>query len=398
MEKLKIKDLICDPSNARSHSQKNLDAIKGSLAKFGQQKPIVISKDNVVLAGNGTLLSAKDLGWTEIGVIRSALAGAEAVAYAVADNRSGELASWDDDVLSRTLAALKEDNFDLDAIGFDAKDLEQWLKSPTEVPPGCDEDEVPERVEPKARLGDLYLLGDHRILCGDSTDPNHVERLLAGSNPVLMVTDPPYGVEYDPAWRNVAAKKGLIGQRGASRQIGKVRNDDRVDWSSAYVLYGADVAYVWHAGKFSAEVQKSLEDADFVIISQIVWAKANFAISRGDYHWQHEPCWYAHKKGKNHNWQGSRSESTLWKIENGCKEKTGHSTEKPVECMERPIRNNTKQGDVVCDPFSGSGSTLIACEKTGRKCFGMEIEPHYCDIIVARWEKYTGKTATLAEK
>jgi DNA modification methylase len=197
-----------------------------------------------------------------------------------------------------------------------------------------------------------------------------------------MVTDPPYGVEYDPQWRVDAAAKGNLSY-GASA-VGKVQNDDRVDWGEAYQLFGAQVAYVWHAGKYSPEVAKSLNDSGFEIISQIIWVKPTFAISRGDYHWQHEPCWYAHRKGATHNWQGSRSETTTWEIERGCATKTGHGTEKPVECMAKPIRNNTKPGQLVCDPFLGSGTTLVACEQLSREGVGIEIDPKYVAVTLER--------------
>lgn len=394
VESMRLADLVLDPSNARRHAPKNLEAIKGSLAKFGQQKPIVIGKGNVVIAGNGTLEAARSLGWDAINVVRTKLEGPDATAFAIADNRTGELAEWDAGVLSETLKALDAIDFDLGAIGFDADDLAGMIATPAPPEGLTDPDAVPENVETRCKPGDLWVLGEHRLLCGDSTNPQHVSRLLNSEAPVLMVTDPPYGVEYDPNWRNDAAEKGLISY--AARSVGKVQNDDRVDWAAAWALYGAQVGYVWHDAKKAAEVQKSLEDCDYQVIAQIVWAKPRFAISRGDYHWQHESCWYVHKKGETHNWQGSRSESTLWSIESGCAEKTGHGTEKPVECMARPVRNNSANGDLVCDPFLGSGSTLIACEKTGRRCFGMEIDPKYCDVILTRWEQFTGNTAELS--
>ena len=392
IESVAIASLVFDPANARKHEAKNLDAIKGSLARFGQQKPIVVGKKGVIIAGNGTLAAARSLGWEKIDVVYTELTGTDATAFAIADNRTSELAEWDAGILSETLKSLQEMDFDLGSIGFDADDLAALIATP-EPPEGLtDPDAVPENVETRCKPGDLWVLGAHRLLCGDSTNPDHVRRLLAGETPILMVTDPPYGLEYDPNWRNEAAEKGLINV--SARSIGKVSNDDRVDWSAAWALYGAQVAYVWHATMKAAEVQKSLEDCDFKMVAQIIWAKPRFAISRGDYHWQHEPCLYVHRKGKTHNWQGSRSESTLWQIiPRGC---TGHGTEKPVECMERPIRNNTEKGQAVSDPFLGSGSTLIACEKTGRRCFGMEIDPKYCDVVLARWEAFTGKVATLS--
>jgi DNA modification methylase len=219
--------------------------------------------------------------------------------------------------------------------------------------------------------------------------------LFGSATPALMVTDPPYGVEYDPNWRERA---GL----GRQRQNGLVANDHRVDWLEAYKLFPGDVAYVWHAGVHAAEVARGLESAGFKIRSQIIWAKQHFALSRGDYHWQHEPCWYAVRDGNSSNWCGDRTQSTVWQVANlnpigGASEepKTGHGTQKPVELMRRPILNNSVRGDVVYDPFLGSGTTLAAAETTDRICCGMDIDPAYVDVIVRRWQQLTGKSAAL---
>jgi DNA modification methylase len=236
--------------------------------------------------------------------------------------------------------------------------------------------------------------GGHRLLCGDSTVATDVERVLAGVAPHLMVTDPPYGVNYDPAWRNRAAAEGTIGQKKASRAIGEVANDDRADWREAWALFPGDVAYVWHAGTKAAIVQESLEACDLQVRTQIVWAKNNFAISRGHYYVQHEPCWYAVKTAAGH-WAGDRSQNTLWQIDKPMKSETGHSTQKPVECMRRPIENNSSPGQAVYEPFSGSGTTIIAAEMTGRGCHAIEITPAYVDVAVKRWQEFTGRRAVL---
>jgi len=211
-----------------------------------------------------------------------------------------------------------------------------------------------------------------------------------------MVTDPPYGVEYDTEWRkDIKGKFGL-----AAKATGKVQNDDRANWSSSWNLFPGSVSYVWCASLFSSDVQKCLKEVGFEAISLIIWVKQHFALSRGDYHWQHEPCWYAVKKGHKHNWQGARDQSTVWEIANlNCfgknreegEERTAHSTQKPIECMARPIRNNTAKGESVYDPFIGSGTTLIATEMLGRNCYGIEISPAYVDICVERWIKYMNK-------
>jgi DNA modification methylase len=208
-----------------------------------------------------------------------------------------------------------------------------------------------------------------------------------------MVTDPPYGVEYNPEWRN-----DRLGEGG--RATGKVKNDDLVDWTDAYNLFPGNVVYIWHASLFTHIVGQNVIDCDFDIISQIIWVKNNFALSRGDYHWQHEPCIYAVKKGAKHNWQGARDQSTTWEISSQKKaetenEKLGHGTQKPVECMARPIKNNSKPNEYIYDPFCGSGTTLIACEKLGRICLTQEFDPKYVDMTIKRWQKFTGLKAVL---
>lgn len=248
-------------------------------------------------------------------------------------------------------------------------------------------------------MGNLVLKSKHRLLCGDSTKAEDVARLLEGRKPFLMVTDPPYGVEYDPEWRNEAMGEG-------NRSTGKVTNDDIVDWTPAYKLFPGHVAYVWHAGRFAADLVVNLRAANFDIRTQIIWCKQHFAIGRGHYHWQHEPCWYAVRKGGSAKWCGDRTQSTRWDINNGLSqggprkaedELTGHGTQKPVECMARPIRNHGGKDDDVYDPFLGSGTTLIAAEQLGRRCFAIEIDPGYCDVAVQRWQNLTGEQAVRWE-
>lgn len=246
-------------------------------------------------------------------------------------------------------------------------------------------------LEPKwVKDGDLIQLGEHRLLCGDSANQENILRLLEGVTPTLMVTDPPYGVEYDPEWRE--GNDLGVGERST----GKVANDDRADWTEVWKLWPTTVIYCWHASLFTSIVQSSLQAVGYKMITQIIWAKQHFALSRGDYHWQHEPCWYA-ARGP-HNWQGARDQASVWEIKNNNsfgnseKEETfGHGTQKPIECMARPIRNNSKEGDVICDPFLGSGTTLIACEILGRKCLGMEIMPIYCEQIIQRYKSFCDK-------
>jgi DNA modification methylase len=202
-----------------------------------------------------------------------------------------------------------------------------------------------------------------------------------------MVTDPPYGVEYDPEWR---AKAGINKNKG---KMGVVQNDSIADWSPAWALFTGDVAYVWHAGKFASEVQESLTSSGFEVVAHIMWKKDRFALSRGDYHWQHEPCWYAVRKGANHQWAGARDQSTVWDIARADDSGHGHGTQKPLDCMVRPIKNHTSH--VVYDPFLGSGTTMIACENLGRKCRGCEIDPGYVAVILQRYKDTFKKEPVL---
>jgi DNA modification methylase len=234
--------------------------------------------------------------------------------------------------------------------------------------------------------------GGHRLLCGDSTVATDVERVLGGVEPHLMVTDPPYGVKYDPDWRNRTADQ--TGHVIGATAIGIVPNDDRADWREAWCLFRGDVAYVWHGGSKAHIAAESLISCGFDIRSQIVWAKHRMVIGRGHYHPHHEPCWYAVRKAKSGHWQGDRKQTTLWAIEHRASE-TGHSTQKPVECMRRPIENNSSPGQAVYEPFCGSGTTIIAAEMTGRTCIAIELSPAYVDVGVKRWQEFTGNQATL---
>ena len=239
-------------------------------------------------------------------------------------------------------------------------------------------------------LGDVWLLGKHRLVCGDCTHADTVAKALDGVVPHLMVTDPPYGVEYDPEWRQKLELNG----RGAA--IGRVINDDRADWREAWALFPGDVAYVWHGGLHAGTVAASLESAGFNIRSQIIWDKTRLVISRGDYHWRHEPAWYAVRKGKAGHWGGDRKQTTVWQIAH-TKSDTGHGTQKPVECMKRPIENNSSPGQAVYEPFCGSGTTIIAAEMTGRTCHAIELDPAYVDVGVTRWQQFTGYEPRLSE-
>ena len=378
VEKRQLDQLKPYFKNPRFLSKESAENLSISINKFGIAELPCINRDDVIIGGHQRLSILKKQGISECLVLvpNRSLNEKEIEELNIRLNKN--VGDWDYEILSNQFEAQ-----DLLNWGFSEKDLDFFPEIVT-----LEEEEKNALLVPKndpiTTLGYLYCLGPHRLICGDSTDPNCVSKLLEGAAPILMVTDPPYGVNYDASWR-----KGK-----EARAVGKVLNDDQVNWALAWHLFPGSVAYVWHAGKYGAEVQKSLEDADFEIINQIIWAKQHFALSRGDYHWQHEPCWYANKKGHAHNWQGARDQSTLWEIANlnafGCNqedERTAHSTQKPIECMARPIRNNTSEGEEIYDPFLGSGTTLIAAHRLNRKCYGIELDPAYCDLVIERWIK-----------
>ena len=280
-------------------------------------------------------------------------------AYVLADNRLALSAGWDTDMLHLELGELDIAGFDLALTGFDPGELAGFLVDETDGL--TDPDAIPEVVS----------------------------ALLAGVQPHLMVTDPPYGVEYDPAWRNRA---GL----GNTARIGKVETDDRADWREAWALFPGDVAYVWHGALHATTVAESLTATGFSIRAQVIWAKDRLMLGRGHYHWQHEPCWYAVREGATGQWSGDRRQTTLWSIASRDQDAdTVHGTQKPVACMQRPIENNSSPGQAVYEPFSGSGTTIIAAERSGRACYAVELSPGYVDVAIQRWQAFTGNEAVL---
>lgn len=388
-----IAELAPYARNSRTHSEEQIAQLAASIREFGFTNPVLVDAEGTIIAGHGRVLAAERAGLDSVPVLDLGhLTPDQRRAYVIADNKLALNAGWDDDILRAEMAALEAAEFDLDILGFGADELDALLNPPN--PGERDPDETPEApTRPVTQMGDVWLLGSHRLICGDSTDPEIVERLLAGAKPHLMVTDPPYGVEYDANWRNERVRSD--GSPIAGRAVGKVANDERADWRAAYDLFPGDAAYAWSAGLRSREAIEGLEAAGFEIRAQIIWAKQQFAIGRGHYHFQHEPCWYAVRKGRNAHWAGDRKQTTLWNIDKPHKSETGHSTQKPIECMKRPIENNSKPGDAVYEPFSGSGTTIIAAEMTGRRCYAVELSPAYVDVAVRRWEDFAGRVATL---
>ena len=390
---IQISELKEYEHNPRRIGKKEFEKLVSSIKEDGYHQRIIVNHDNIIIGGHQrkkALLEAglKESDTVEVLIPDRKLTQEELDRINIRDNLS--FGEYDFEILANRFDAETLVDFGMSGdllVGFGDDELLAAVGDNTES------EELP--AEPKAKLGDVYILGNHRLMCGDSTNPQHVDKLLNGANPILMVTDPPYGVNYNPEWREEAGKGAI--------NTGKVLNDDRYDWSEAYSLFTGDVAYVWHSALYTHKFAENLADNGFDLVSLIIWNKQNFVLSRGDYHNKHEPLWYAVRKGQKHNWQGRRDQTTVWDIDNnnyGAKakeEQTGHGTQKPLECMLRPILNNSKKGQSVYDPFGGSGTTLIACQKSDRNCYMMELSPAYVDIIINRWEKETGKEAILDE-
>ena len=389
-----------DPRNANQGTPRGRRLLATSLTRYGAGRSVLVDRHGTLIAGNKTFEQARALGLSVkvvpttgrelIAVKRTDLdleTDTAARALAIADNRVSEVdLAWD----TEQLEALRRAGVDMTP-WFTEAEFARLVGARDADDPSADV-----AVEPEAttvRRGALYALDSHRLLCGDATDAADVTQLLDGATPILMTTDPPYGVQYDPAWRHRAYPR----QRTA---VGRVANDSEADWAAAYALFPGDVAYAWHAARATATVATALESVGLALRAQIVWVKQHFALSRGDYHWQHEPCWYAVRRGATAHWQGDRTQTTVWSVPNlnshggrrdGDDAPTGHGTQKPVALFEIPIRNHTARGDAVYDPFCGSGTALIAAEKRGRTAYVMDIDPRYVQVTITRWEQYTGR-------
>ena len=380
--KISIAQLSLDPKNARKHSARNLEAIAASLLKFGQRKPLVVHR-GVVLAGNGTLEAARSLGWTEIDVaeVPDDWDMDTAKAYALADNRTAELAEWDESELAKQLLELQDADWDITELGFDIPAL-------ADIELG-DEDEIPEPpLEPKTKLGDIYQLGRHRLMCGDSTDEATVNRLMDGVKADMVFTDPPYGVEYTGGMQ---FKDGKVETK--SREM--IKNDDvdiYQDVMRVLSEFSNGPCYIWFAGTKAAKLYEAAEKYGD-IHALLIWVKnGGYGALNANYKQKHEPCLYWKPKGKTLNFAGATTETTIWEIDKDGKNKL-HPTQKPVALATKAISNHNSK--TVLDLFGGSGATLIAAEQLNRICYMMELDPKYCDVIVTRWENLTGLKAEL---
>lgn len=387
-----VRDLVKYKSNSRTHSKEQIEQIARSITEFGFTNPLLIDENNTIIAGHGRLDAAISSGLEHVPcIVLNGLSETQRAALVIADNRIAMNAGWDMEVLKGEIFMLNEANFDLSLTGFSGDEIAKFLFEEQEGL--CDEDEC--NALPSVAMcqpGEVWLLGTHRLLCGDSTVATDVDLLLDGQLPNTMITDPPYGVKLDMSWRNDAM--------GGKNNENTIKNDDRADWRDAYVLFPGNVAYVWHANMFTDIVMNNLRDAGFDIRQSIIWKKHHLVLGRSNYHWQHEPCWYAVKKGAKSSWKGDRKQTTVWDCNSpnqsaGEKkdDRTKHPTQKPVDLYVRSIMHHTNEGEYVYDPFAGSGTLMIACEKSGRRALMMELDPKYCDVIIQRYEKFTGQKA-----
>ncbi len=416
VEDVAIDELRPDPANPRRISDEELDALTRSMRQWGVVQPVLARReDRVVIGGHQRLVAARRLGLATVPVIWLDIGAEQARLLNLALNRiSG---SWDEQLLARLLADLQADtDLDLSLSGFAEDELKELLRS-------LDAREKADRSEvfdfetaleeatraPRTQPGDLWQLGEHRLLCGDATKPEDVSRLLGGGEPTLLTTDPPYGVSLDPTWRDGVynalgpAEQPYLRTKGHRNTT--ISGDTRVDWSEAFALVPSlEVGYVWHAGVHAAAVAEGLLGIGFEIVAQVIWDKGLFAMGRSWYHWAHEPCWVVRRKGAKVPFLGERNQATIWRVPSpkmimgGSREaKFDHPAQKPALLSELPIRNHLKAGEAVYDPFLGSGTTLIAAERLSRRCYAMELEPRYCDVILTRWERFSGQSATRVE-
>lgn len=372
---------LANPNNWRTHPQAQRDAMRGALNEVGWvQRVIVNRRTGYLIDGHERVWEALQNGDAAVPFVEVDLDEAEEAYVLATLDPIGAMAAADAAKLDDLLREVQSGEAGVQAMLADAAKEAGLYQEPPEAPEAPMDRAEELRVKWGTERGQLWQIGRHRLLCGDSTNAEDVARLMGGEKPLLMVTDPPYGVKYDPNWRNEAAEKGLISY--AASRIGEVANDDRADWGDAWLLSPAEVAYTWSPpGDHVIITGSALQQSGYQIRAMLIWRKPHIPIGRGHYCYQHEPVWYAVKKGATAHWIGGHMSSSVWEIALDKNVEGGHSTQKPLECMARPIRNH--EGDVY-DPFLGSGTTMVAAEQLGRRCYAMEIEPKYVAVALER--------------
>jgi site-specific DNA-methyltransferase (adenine-specific) len=394
VEKVSIEKLIPYARNARTHDEAQVSQIAASIKEFGFNNPILISDDYSIIAGHGRLAAARKLGLAEVPVIRlSHLSDTQRKAYVLADNRLALNAGWDNDLLKLELIELKAEDVDLEMLGFSVEELDGLLNALEPTEGLTDEDAVPEPPEePITKPGDIWILGKHRLMCGDSTSIDHLEKLCNGRQVDMWLTDPPYNVAYEGKTKDALTIKNDSMSDDTFRQFLR----DAYTAADAVMKAGA-VFYIWHADSEGYNFRGAAQDAGWKVRQCLIWKKSTMVMGRQDYHWKHEPCLYGWKEGAGHLWSADRKQTTILEFDKPSRNGE-HPTMKPVALFEYQMLNNTKGGDIVLDSFGGSGTTLVAAEKNGRVAYLMELDPKYCDVIVKRWEEFTGKKAELVSE
>lgn len=390
IEQLKTEDLLSYARNSRTHSEAQVDQIAASIKEFGFTNPVLIDGDGQIIAGHGRVMAARKLKLSEVPCIRLIhLTETQKKAYVIADNKLALNAGWDDELLALEIEDLKEENFDLSLLGFTQDELDDIAEKIAEEVEGLtDEDAVPETPEePKTKLGDIYKLGNHRLMCGDSCSVSDMEKLCDGQLVDMWLTDPPYNVAYEGG-------TGLTIQNDdmGDEQFRQFLRDAYV--TADLVMKPGAVFYIWYADVETYNFSGAVKDAGWKLSQILIWKKSSLIMGRKDYHFIHEPCLYGWKEGAAHLWASDRKQTTIMEFDKP-KKNGEHPTMKPVALFEYQMLNNTKGGDIVLDSFGGSGTTLLAAEKHGRYARLMELDPKYCDVIVKRWEDFTGKKAEL---
>lgn len=391
IEQLDVSVLVPYAQNSRTHSNEQIDQISASIKEFGFTNPILIDENGGIIAGHGRVMAAKSMGLKQVPCLRLAhLSENQKRAYVIADNKLALNAGWDDTVLKLELQALMDDGFDLSLTGFTLDEFNDIEAEAEQTEGLTDEDAVPEApINPVAKLGDVWQLGGHRLMCGDSTNAEQVAVLMDGGFANMWVTDPPYNVEY----------------KGKTSESLTIKNDSMSDdnfrefLKNAYLAADANmkagaVFYIWHADSEGYNFRGAAFDIGWQVRQCLIWKKQTMVMGRQDYHWKHEPCLYGWKEGAAHFWASDRTQTTILEFNRPSRNKE-HPTMKPVDLIEYQIKNNSKNGHVILDSFGGGGSTLIACEKTNRLARLMELDEKYVDVIINRWQDFTGKTATL---
>jgi len=394
VERWSIDRLIPYIRNARTHTDEQVAQVAASIAEFGFVNPILVGSDSVIIAGHARLLAARKLRLTEVPVlVLGHLTETQRRALVLADNRLALDAGWDEEMLRVELESLQEDGFNLDIVGFTDEEIEDLLRDPEQVVEGStDEDAVPETPETAVTVpGDVWVLGEHRLLCGDSTQMEAVEKVLAGGLADMVFTDPPYNVNYGATMKDkLRGKKRKIANDNLGAGFDQFLRDACVNMLA--VTKGA--IYICMSSSELHTLHRVFTEAGGHWSTFVIWAKNTFTMGRSDYQRQYEPVLYGWKDGTDHFWCGARDQGDVWFIKKPVANDL-HPTMKPVELVDRALRNSSKSRDTVLDPFGGSGSTLIACERAGRQARLIEMEPKYCDVIIRRWQEYSGKQALL---